>query len=327
MSSDRAPPANPLLLRSRVPADAHHRPLHAWLCGRFPYLDDAGWRAELAAGRVFVDDRRGRADDRLLRGQSVVWHKVQPEPFAECTMPVLHEDDAIIAIDKPAHLPMHADGPFVRHTVVQLLRERLHCATLDLVHRLDRETSGVVVLAKTKAAAKALLAQFAASKVAKNYVAVVLGHVAADFTVDLPIGRSANSSIALRRAAGPAARDARPARTDCSVLQHGPAATLLRCVPHEGRTHQIRVHLEAAGHPVLGDKLYGRSDADYLAFVQQVKQTHDARIVASDRPNRQLLHAERLALEHPTRGGPVEFTAPIPAVFAEWLARPATGTS
>jgi RluA family pseudouridine synthase len=329
VSSERADPASPLLLRSRVAATAHGRALLEWLCRRFPYLDQAGWQAELAAGRLQVDGRPAKGEQRLVGGQQVEWHKVQPEPFADRTLAILHEDAAIAVVDKPAHLAMHADGPFVQNTLVQLLRERLRCPQLDLVHRLDRETSGVVVLAKAKATARSLLAQFAAGTVEKQYIAVVHGRVTEDFVVDLPIGRSATSSIALRRAAGPAAAPGtlRPARTDCHAMERGPAATMLRCVPHEGRTHQIRVHLEAAGHPLLGDKLYGRSDADYLAFVQQVKQSHDARIVPADRPHRQLLHAEQLTLVHPATQHTVTFVAPVPPMFFEWLARPATGTS
>ncbi len=321
----REPAGEPLVLRSRLPAEAAGSLLADWLATRFRYLDRAQWQQELAAGQVHLDGRVARGCELLRAGQELAWHKVHREPFAELTVPVLHEDADLLVVDKPAHLPMHADGPFVQNTLVQVLRQRLQVPTLDLVHRLDRETSGVLVLAKSARATKSLLAQFAAHSVQKNYLAVVRGLVAADGAIDAAIGHSSTSSIALRRAVGPTARDAKSAHTQFTVVQRGPSATLLRCVPRTGRTHQIRVHLESVDHPILGDKLYGVPDADYLAFVHAVKEHGDARRVPADRPHRQLLHAESLAFLHPATGAAVAFTVPAPALFAEWLQRPAAG--
>jgi RluA family pseudouridine synthase len=312
-------PDDVLVLRSRIPADAHGEALLDYLARRFPYHDRERWRRELADRRVLLAGAVAAPDARVRGGSELAYHKLHREPWVERRIDVLHDDDAVLVVDKPAHLPMHADGPFVRNTLVHLLRERCAAPALSLVHRLDRETSGVCVLARDDAARAALHAQFERGDVAKVYVAVVRGVVAHDFTVDAPIGRARRSEITLRRATGDAAEHAQPATTHFRVLAHGPAATLLRCEPRSGRTHQIRVHLESAGHPVLGDKLYGEPDAHYLAFVRAVKRTGDAREVAGHGPDRHLLHASELTVQHPRTGATVHWTAPVPPEFERWL--------
>lgn len=311
-------------LRSRIPPRAAGRRLLDYLVERYRYLDTAAWQRELAAGRIELDGVLAAQGTVLRAGAQLCWHKQQHEPFADTNFTLLHQDASLVVVDKPAHLTMHADGPFVHQTLVQLLRQRLRAPDLQLVHRLDRETSGVCVVAATAAARRHLHEQFAASAVRKVYRAVVHGHVATAFIATAPIGRATASSIALRRAAGEHASAAAPAETRFWPEAHGPGVTLLRCEPTTGRTHQIRVHLEANGTPVLGDKLYGHPDAHYLEFVARVKRDGDARHVAAGEPDRQLLHASELTLLHPDTGAHCTFTAPLPSAFAAWLARGCT---
>lgn len=311
-----------LELRSRVPATADGLPLLDYLLRRFRYLDRDAWLREIAAGRLLHDGRALGKDHRVTTGMRLTYRRAHREPPVDANVEVLHQDDAIVVVRKPAHLPMHADGPFVRHTLIHLARTRLGLPGLHLVHRLDRETSGLCVLAQTATVRDALRQQFADGAVHKAYLAVVRGRVAADFEIDLPIGHSRHSTIALRRAAGAdaVAEDLRPAHTCFRVLRCGAACSLLRCEPRTGRTHQIRVHLEAAGHPLCGDKLYGRPDADYLAFVAKVKAGGLARDVAPGEPDRQLLHAAELGFVHPSAGQPVRWIDPLPDAFEPWLA-------
>ncbi len=312
------PTTDELVLRSRVPPAAAGSNLLEYLETRFPYLDRAGWLAEIAAGRLAVDGRPATAAARLAARAEVAYRKRHREPFAATSIVVLHEDEHVLVVDKPSHLPMHADGPFVRATLIHRLRERRGEPTLGLVHRLDRETSGVCVLARTAAARASLHRQFEHGEVAKVYHAVVAGHPPDAFVVDGAIGRARASTVALRRAVGELAVDPRPASTRFTAVARGAVATLVRCEPLTGRTHQIRVHLEHAGFPILGDKLYGRSDEQYLAFVRAVKSANDSRRVADGGPDRQLLHAAALAFEHPTAGA-VRFVAPDPPELARWL--------
>ncbi|HTF90837.1 MAG TPA: RluA family pseudouridine synthase [Planctomycetota bacterium] len=313
------PPYNAALeLRSRIPKSAHGLPLLDYLLQRFRYLDRAAWLAELSAGRLSLDGAIAKAEQRLRAGSELAFHKIQCEPVVSRDLRVVHTSAGYAIVEKPAHLPMHSDGPFVRNTLVHMLRSGSF-PEAEIVHRLDRETSGLCVVARTKVARQLLEQQFAAGSVGKTYLALVRGEVANDFVVDAPIGHCAHSSIALRRSAKPDARDPRPARTDFFVQQRQPGVTLLRCVPRTGRTHQIRVHLELAGHALLGDKLYGRPDADYLDFVTRVKTSGDAREVAEGEPNRQLLHASELAFDDPDTGVRVNFTSALPDDFAIWL--------
>lgn len=315
------PSPEPLILRSRVAADADGSSLLDYLVARFPYHDRERWQQEVAAGRVVLAGVRASGSERVRTGDTLAYHKIHREPWVDDHIPVLHEDAALLVVDKPAHLPMHADGPFVKATLVALLRARTGEQQLSLVHRLDRETSGVCVLARTAAARAALHEQFERGAVAKAYLAVVRGAVAGDFEVAAPIGRARDSRIALRRATGSAALDPRPARTRFVLVERTTGCSLLRCEPHTGRTHQIRVHLESAGHPILGDKLYGHPDDHYLAFVQSVKRSGDPRAATTAGPDRQLLHASSLTFVHPGSGTRVSFAAPLPALFEDWLHR------
>jgi 23S rRNA pseudouridine1911/1915/1917 synthase len=309
-------------LRSRIPRSAAGQTLLDYLTGRFRYRDRAGWLAEIEAQRLLLDGHPIAGSARLQAGGELCYLRASsPEPYVDRAFVVLHQDDHLLAVDKPAHLPMHADGPFARNTLVQLLREHTGNTAWSLVHRLDRETSGVVVLAATAEARRTLQQQWPSGTVAKTYHAIVRGNVTAAFTVDLPIGRSRDSSISLRRAAGSAATEALPACTHFVPEAHAPGVTLLRCEPTTGRTHQIRVHLEAHGTPIVGDKLYGRPDRDYLAFVAAVKQNSDGRTAMPGEPDRQLLHASELRLDHPVSGQAMRLRAPLPAVFATALAR------
>lgn len=301
-------------LRSRIPAWGDGMPLVEFLARRFPYLTAAAWQDEIRQGRISLRGAPPTPTSRVRRGDDLTWLRTTPEPEVDRNLVVVHEEADFVVVDKPAHLPCHADGPFQRNTLVYLLRELL--GPVHLVHRLDRETSGLMVAARTERARAALDQQFRQGSVEKHYLAIVRGKVPADFVAEQPIGRDPASAIALRRAAvDRTAADAQPARTEFLVLDRGEDRTLLRCIPKTGRTHQIRVHLMAHGFPILGDKLYGRSDADYLRFVQHVKQGGSARWSPDGGPDRQLLHAASLGFSHPVTQSMVRYQRDMPAAM------------
>jgi 23S rRNA pseudouridine1911/1915/1917 synthase len=295
-----APQPRPLRLRSRVPPWADGMPLHDYLCRRFPYHDRTVWRAQIGAGRVRHLRAGQPAGPPLRRGDEVVYDKLHREPAVPTAVALLHCDERVVVADKPAHLPSHADGVFVRNTFVHVLRRLLGDDRVRLVHRLDRETSGVMVAARDADSARDLESQFRSGRVQKTYLAVVHGRVEADaFAID---------------------PGAQPACTDCEVLARPRDCTLLCVRPRTGRTHQIRVHLHHAGHPLVGDKLYGRSDAEYLEWVHRVKAGGDP-LDPRDRPtSRHLLHAAELAFRHPGSGGEERWSAPVPDDMAAFLA-------
>ncbi len=301
-------------LRSRIPAWGDGMPLVEFLARRFPYLTAAAWQDEIRQGRISLHGALPTPTSRVRRGDDLTWLRTTPEPEVDRNLVVVHEEADFVVVDKPAHLPCHADGPFQRNTLVYLLRELL--GPVHLVHRLDRETSGLMVAARTERARAALDQQFRQGSVEKHYLAIVRGKVPADFVAEQPIGRDPASAIALRRAAvDRTAADAQPARTEFLVLDRGEDRTLLRCIPKTGRTHQIRVHLMASGFPILGDKLYGRSDEDYLRFVQHVKQGGSARWSPDGGPDRQLLHAASLSFAHPVTQSNVQYERDMPAAM------------
>ena len=221
-------------------------------------------------------------------------------------LPILARGDGWLAVDKPAGIPVHPVNTVRENSLIRLLRRQEGDAELRLVHRLDRETTGVLLVAATPDTARSLSLAFERGIVAKEYVALVAGEIAGEEgRIDLPIGESAGRKVYVRREAG----KGQTAITRWRVARRFPGRTLLRLFPETGRRHQLRVHLAAIGHPILGDILYGRPDADYLDLVRGVR---DARR-DEGAPHRQLLHCARLGFADPETKEPRVVEAPLPA--------------
>jgi len=312
------PPPQTITLKSRIPNDAKGKTLLGFLCQRFRYHTEDEWRAQLAAGRISLDGTPSTGAEELRGGMRLRYEKEHREPPVATDFRVLHHDDILMTVDKPAHIPMHADGPFIRNTLISLLRAQ-YGDDLHLVHRLDRETSGICVLARSKDAVKNLHEQFQANEVQKVYVALVHGVMPAPIECRAPIGHRADSQVQLRRSAAPDALSPKSAETRFEPIRVGPSRTLVRCLPATGRTHQIRAHLEHLGHPIVGDKLYGHPDSHYLDFVARMKAGESVFDDAADGPGRQLLHAHQIVIRHPANDEAVRYEATVPPEFERWL--------
>ena len=266
-------------------------------------------RALVDAGSVTVDRSPARPNTRLVSGQTVSFDRpvadegLLPEPV---DFGVAYEDDDVLVVDKPAGVVVHpgagqatgtlAAGILYRHPGIAGVGQR---DRWGLVHRLDRDTSGLLVVALTEAAYARLADQIRARQVERTYIALVDGTFGVPTgTIDAPIDR--DPARPTRRRVSP---DGRPARTHYEVVDAYPNkdVTLLRVRLETGRTHQIRVHLSAIDHPLVGDGLY-RSGPDRVPTP------------------RLFLHAHRLAFEHPTSGRQIEVESPLPADLAEVLA-------
>ena len=235
------------------------------------------------------------------------WVPLPEEPLA-LEVPVLARGKDWLAVDKPAGIPVHPVNRVRENSLIRLLRRQEGVESLRLAHRLDRETTGVLLIAATPGAARALALAFERGEVDKQYLALVAGEVAGEEgKIDLPIGDRAGRKVFVRREAGSGAA----ARTRWRVERRLPGRTLLRLFPETGRRHQLRVHLAAVGHPILGDILYGRPDRDYL---DMVRGTRDAR-KEEGAPLRQLLHCARLAFADPESDILREVEAPVPPDF------------
>jgi 23S rRNA pseudouridine1911/1915/1917 synthase len=270
-----------------------------------------GWsRSEVRAlvdqEAVTVDGAVVARSARLEAGVTLAWTGAPepahaPEADPDVTFGVLLEDDDIVVIDKPAGLVVHPGAGHRSGTLVNGLLARYDLAGVGeparpgIVHRLDRETSGLLVVARTPVAYERLVAALAAHDVERRYDAVVLGlPESTNGTVDAPIGRSVRNPTRMAVRTG-----GREARTHYEVVTRFEDTARLSVALETGRTHQIRVHLAAIGHPVLGDTVYGRGD---------------------DRLARPFLHAAELAFAHPVTGAPVRTTSPWPADLRAALA-------
>jgi 23S rRNA pseudouridine1911/1915/1917 synthase len=258
-------------------------------------------------GHVHVDGRQARANLVVKAGDRiavVIPAPVSPTPEAQdIPLTVLYEDADFIVIDKPAGMVVHPAAGHDSGTLVNALLH--HVRDLSgiggelrpgIVHRLDKGTSGVMVIAKHDAAHEELARQFEQREVEKEYIALVWGVVQAGRRIDLPIGRDPNN----RQKMSSRARRARSAVTRVTKAHHLRGVTLCHVVIATGRTHQIRVHLSAIGHPVVGDATYGGTRARVAADVRPV--------LSLDRP---FLHAYKLALKHTTDGRPMHWEAPL----------------
>ena len=248
---------------------------------------------------------RARASTPVRPGGVVeVGYTPIAEDVVDIPIPVIARGPGWLAVDKPSGIPVHPVNSVRENTVIRMLRRQEGREGLRLTHRLDRETTGVLLLAEDAPTASVLSTAFERGLVEKEYLAIVRGELTeGEGVIDQPIGDAPGSKVFTRRAI---VKDGERAVTRWRVERRLPGATLLRLFPETGRRHQLRVHLEAIGHPVLGDALYGRDDRDYLDLVAG---TRDARIERGE-PRRQLLHCARLRL------GVIEVEAPVPSDFS-----------
>lgn len=248
----------------------------------------------IAGGAVFLSGKRARrADEKVKEGARIVVHAAEPSPESEVELRVLHEDDDIIVLDKAPGDHLNETETSSRRAIVELLRGRI--PEIRVVHRLDRETSGVVLLAKNAAEAERLSAAFRERRVEKVYLALCEGSIG-DRELDDPIAIDRRRPRARR-----VASSGQAARTVVRTISRSEGLSAIEARPITGRTHQIRVHLAHHGAPILGDRLYGGPFAVRLGGkVQEI--------------DRVLLHARRLTV--PLRSGIRTFSAAIPEDMA-----------
>jgi 23S rRNA pseudouridine1911/1915/1917 synthase len=280
-----------------------------------PDLSRARIQRLVQEGRVRVDGRGAKAAARLRGGERLELEIPDPEPSGlvaqELPLAVLYEDQDLILLDKAAGMVVHPARGALHSTVLNALLHRLGAGgaaieRIGLVHRLDKDTSGCLVVAKTEAALQALQAAFKGRRVEKTYLALCHGALTAEGRIDTPYGRHPRDRI---RFTGRVRSERRAVTTWRVRERFGNGATLIEVSLHTGRTHQIRVHLSEHGHPLLADATYGGTKREArLPPDDPVRR-------AAEAIGRQALHAWRLGFEHPTTKAPLSVEAPVPADF------------
>lgn len=292
-----------------VPPEQEGERLDRFLAGELAQCSRSQVQRLIEDGRVAVLRVASPKSNTSLRDGDVVsvtLPEVAPSALEpeDLPVPILFQDEDVVVIDKPAGMVVHPGAGHGTGTLVHALLH--HVDDLSgvggeerpgIVHRLDKGTSGVMVVAKHDAAHRELSRQFHDREVEKEYVALVWGLVQQRKRIDLPIGRDPEH----RQRMSARARRAREAVTRVTWAKHLPGVSLLRIAIATGRTHQIRVHMSAIGHPIVGDALYG-------GYRRRV--AHDLRAV--QRLTRPFLHAERLSFTHPRTGERLTLTAPLP---------------
>lgn len=302
----------------RVNDDEIGMRLDVLLVGRFGGLGRAGARALLDEGAVRMNGRRVKKGERALRDATIELAKAPKDsrfhaaPDDELALSIVHEDDALVVVDKPAGVPSNPLSEAERGTIANALLARY--PTLadvgysprepGLVHRLDVETSGLLVAAKTREAFEALRASLAAGSWDKRYRALVAGAIRAPITVDAAIANDPGDARKVRVASDPlegARLSAREARSVVAPVEALSESTLVDVAASPARRHQVRAHLAFVGHPLVGDALYGGPEDLALG--------------------RHFLHASTITLPHPTTGRPVALTSPLAPELEAALAR------
>ncbi len=298
-----------------IPADSGRERADKVLATAFPDHSRAAIQRAFDAGLVTLAGRSIKRNQGVQGGDELVFSLPETQPAelraVEIPLEVIFEDKHLLAVNKPAGMIVHPGAGTGEDTLVHALLA--HCkGSLSgiggverpgIVHRLDRETSGIILVAKSDKAHRGLATQFAERTLEKEYLALVNGVPALmSGAIRKPIGR--NKYQRHKMAVVEVSQGGREAHTDWEVVEKYPdLATLVRCVIHTGRTHQIRVHLKSLGHVLLGDETYGWKEEPRLPA----------------QPPRVMLHAEHLCLTHPVTGRTLDLRAPLPKDFEKML--------
>lgn len=319
-------------LSSQVTSPYRNRPILDYLAGRYTYLSRDQWVERIAEGRITYEGASVTPETIVAQG-GVVTYDVPPfpQPDVNFDYTIIYEDEWIVAVNKPANLRVHGEGRFMLANLTHHIRNEHNppYSNLTLINRLDADTSGVVLMGKTKEVVREMSRLFEHKQIDKTYLALVHGVPnPPSGTIDAPIGYIENKKYAKTGRVprswvdAPKVREAVTAYETVNSKQlavnskeYGLSAycslftddcSLLRLMPQTGRTHQLRVHLAWIGHPIVGDRLYMLNDEDYIDWREN---RDDPRF--GDLLDRQALHSEKTGFVHPFTNEYVEIVAPL----------------
>ncbi len=294
-------------IKSTVPENFNNSRIDRYLAERFSYQSRTCWQREILDGRISCNGLQITNHHKKVKtGDSVEYSaKDKEEPPVSDDYAVIYEDNWFYACSKPGNLPVHPSGRFYKNTLLAMLQESTGENFYPL-HRLDRETSGIVLFAKNSEAASLCLQTFSSAE--KKYFTIAHGIPSEkNFTVNMPIGVDKNSVVRKKRSAYIEADE--KAVTHFTLIKSFKSYTLLEAILETGRLHQIRVHLQHAGLPIFGDKLYGLDEKFYLRFIDE---GNSESLIKDIGFHRTALHAHSLEFYHPYLKKRIILKSPVP---------------
>ena len=270
--------------------------LSNFLSRRFPYQDQKSWRKHILSGALQVNEKTV-SPDLILNTKDIISYSrpKSAEPEVDRSFNVLYEDDVILVVEKNGNLPVSESGKYYKNTLINVLKEAKKYKELFAVHRLDRETSGIVLMSKTKEAATILGKEFLNNRPKKQYHAVLNGKMeASEMIVEQPIFKvKRDRLVRIRQIID---ERGKPSKTKFVLLHFKNGLSLVKINTYTGRTHQIRCHAEFLKLAILGDKLYGQTDEKFLAMMKKEEKNI---FPPYGEIKRQILHASGLEIRHP----------------------------
>ncbi|MCF6177203.1 MAG: RluA family pseudouridine synthase [Victivallaceae bacterium] len=295
--------------------------LDLWLAERFTYLSRNQWQQQIKAEKLLLNDRKTRSSRILQLNEQVTFISDRPEPPIIMEYSVVYEDEHFFVVNKGGNLPCHPAGPFFKHTLWYDMTEKY--GKVFIANRLDRETSGLMLVGKNTEIATKLAKLFTSRKISKKYQAIVFGQftdeiIADGYLIDDPASEVRKKRQFAFEQPEPLSDKAESATTRLNPITQFAGFSLVEAVPTTGRLHQIRATLYSLGYPLVGDKLYGPDDTVYLRLARD-------EITAADREKlllpRQALHATNLEFIHPITGKAMNFQAPLPSDMQNFIAK------
>lgn len=309
-----------MVVSSKVTAAYKQVPLLAYLSQRFTYKTETEWQTLIQDGRVTCNGQIGQPQTIVSQGDHIACHLPDNIPAdVDLNYKIIYEDEWLLAVNKPANLRVHDKRRYAQANLIYHLRHQHQppYPNLTLVNRLDKNTSGIVLAAKDKATARQLQEQFRERQVKKVYLAVVAGIPRpAAGVIDLPVGRLPSLPGVYRF--GIDRQQGKPAVTHYETEQtFANQYALVKLRPQTGRTHQLRVHMQAVGHTIIGDELYNLTDEQFLDWVEDKRPLTPALALLK----RQALHSWQTQFIHPHSNRACRLEAPLPADIQLLLSR------
>ena len=312
----------------KIPPDADGTPLADYVARRFTYHSREEWLELIAEGRLRLDGRPGEPAEPLRAGSLLEYHpRPHVEPEVSLDARAVFEDRWLLAMDKPAGLPCHPGGSFFHNTLWAVIKKRWRLEGFAFVNRIDRETSGLVLVAKDSKSAQECRNQFLHRRVRKQYLVLVEGLFPAPMEAKGMLHPDEDSAVRKKRSFSPVETISFDlvrtppegwewAETSFRPLDSRNGVTAILAEPGTGRLHQIRATLHSLGFPVVGDKIYGLDPTMFIRFSTNTLDDRDRQMLRIDR---QALHSLRLEIRHPADNRRLELSAPVPETLANLM--------